>query len=143
MQNKEDAYMRPSCPVTSRPSLREALSRAERQIEKHAFAECEQARVRELCFIIAEIYMMRPDCVIRISGEDLDARLVKEVFAELRHEHLRMVLDNFKGIKKVVRNKKAYFRTALYNSVFELEAHYANLVNHDLAKGEKHEMPVP
>jgi hypothetical protein len=134
---KEDLGVSPSCPVSSRPSLREAVSRAEQQIERYAFAEHEQDRVRELCFIIAEVYMMNPEHVIRISGEDLDAALVKEVFGELRNEHVRLVLDNFKSVTDIVRYKKAYFRSALYHSVFELESHYANLVNHDLAKGKR------
>lgn len=134
-QKQVDSVDDVSRPVSSRPSLREALRRAERQIESEAFAESEAARVRELCFIIAEVYLMDRGGVIRISGEELDARLVQEVFEELRHEHVRMVLENFKNVTALVRYKKAYFRSALYHAVFELEAHYANLVSHDLWKG--------
>lgn len=121
----------------SRPTLREALCRAECQIEAQAFEPFEAARVRELCFIIAEVYLLKPDSTVRIAGEALDAEVVQEVFRELCHEHVRMVLDNFKSVTAVIHNKKAYFRTALYNSVFEVEAHYANLVNHDFAKEKK------
>ena len=121
----------------SRPTLRKALDRAECQIESHAFEAAEKARVRELCFIIAEVYLLRPESTVRIAGEALDAEMVQDVFSELRHEHVRMVLDNFKSVTDVIRNKKAYFRTALYNSVFEVEAHYANLVSHDFAKEKK------
>ena len=34
--------------------------------------------------------------------------------------------ENFKEVSNRVYNKKAYLRTALYNSVFEIEAHFAN-----------------
>lgn len=124
-----------SRPVLSRPSLREAVSRAEEQIESFAFPEHDRARVRELCFIIAEVYLMAPDAPIRISGENLDGYLVRQVFEELRNEHVRLVLDNFRSVTDVIKYKKAYLRAALYHSVFELESHYANLVNHNMAGG--------
>lgn len=125
-----------ACPVTSRPTLGEAVARAERQIESRAFAPCEAARVREICFIIAEIYAMDPMQRVCVSGEMQDVRLMREVFGELRYEHVRMVLDNFANVTALVRNKKAYLRSALYHSVFEFESHYANLVNHALAGEE-------
>ena len=120
-----------------RPTLGEAVSRAERQIEQFAFAAHEMARVREICFIMAEVTLLPKETPVRVAGETIDAGLVGEVFAELRHEHVRMVLDNFRGVTARVRNKKAYLRAALYQSVFEVEAHYANLVSHDAAEGRK------
>ena len=117
-----------------RPTLGEAVRRAEGQIESFAFAESERARVREICFILAAL--LPEEEMVRVAGETLEAGLVREVLALVRHEHVRMVLDNFKGVTARVRNKKAYLRSALYQSVFELEAHYANLVNHHAAGGE-------
>ena len=124
-----------SCHV--RPTLGEAVRRAEGQIETFAFAAHERARVREICFILAEISLLPSGETVRVAGETLEAGLVQEVLALVRHEHVRMVLDNFKGVTARVRNKKAYLRSALYQSVFELEAHYANLVNHHAAGGEE------
>ena len=96
----------------------------------------ERDHLRELCYIIAEVYIIDPDSKIKISDEILDAYLVQEIFRELTLEHLRLVKDNFEDQIELIKNKRAYLRTALYNSVFEIEAHYTNLVNHDMATGK-------
>ena len=123
-----------SCPVLSRPSFREAIRRAEDQIELGAIDHF-QNEARELCMIMAEVWMMNPGDKLRVSGEMLDAYMVQEVFGELTCEHVKLVLANFHSITYLVQNKKAYLRAALYNSVFEMEAHYANRVARDM-KGE-------
>ena len=118
-----------------RPSFRSAISRAERQVERDAIVIDRVASpelVREICMIIAEVYMMDADKPIRISGEWLDGHVVQEVFGELTREHVVAVIWEFRRLTCEVRNKKAYLRTALYNSVFTLKAHYENKVNHDL-----------
>lgn len=85
--------------------------------------------------IIAEVYLMSPDTPLYISGEKLDGYIVQEVFREITASHAELVIRSFNSAAYLVRNKKLYLRTALYNSVFELEAHYANLVSHDRASG--------
>ncbi len=120
------------CP--SRPSFREAFRRAADQVELKCSEPTERDRFRELCYIIAEVYMLDPYSRIRIADETFDAYLVQEIFEELTLDHLRLVYRNFREQTKLIRNKRAYLRTALYNSVFELEAHYTNLVAHDLAE---------
>lgn len=119
-----------------RPSFRDAISRAERQVE-YASITWDRDRstselARELCMIIAEVYMMNPDHPIRISGEWLDGHVVQQVFGQLTREHVEMVIDEFCRLTVDIRNKKMYLRTALYNSVFSISAHYANRVKHDL-----------
>ena len=88
--------------------------------------------MRELCYIIAEVYIIDPDSKIKIADEILDAYLVQEIFRELTLQHLELVENNFGDQTELIKNKRAYLRTALYNSVFEFEAHYKNLVKHDL-----------
>ena len=118
-----------------RPSFRSAISRAERQVEYDALISREKmprALVKEACMIIAEVYMMDPDKPIRVSGEWLDGHVVQEVFSELTSEHVATVIEEFCRLVCDIRNKKAYIRTALYNSVFSIESHYTNRVNHDI-----------
>lgn len=118
-----------------RPSFHEAISRAERQVEYDALISREtisRGLVKEACMIIAEVYMMDPEKPIRVSGEWLDGHVVQEVFSELTSEHVETVIEEFCRLVCDVRNKKAYIRTALYNSVFSIGAHYHNRVNHDL-----------
>lgn len=117
----------------SRPSFREAFRRAAEQVELQCSEPIEKDHLRELCYIIAEVYMFDPDSRIKISDEIIDAYLVQEIFEELELEHLRLVWANFSAQTRLIRNKRAYLRTALYNSVFELNAHFTNLVTHDLA----------
>lgn len=121
--------------VSLRPSFREAISRAERQVEYRIILHdrrVDPALAHEICMIMAEVDMMNPDHPIRISGEWLDGHVVQQVFGELTREHVEMVIEEFCRLTCDVRNKKAYLRTALYNSVFSIEAHYRNRVNHDL-----------
>lgn len=69
---------------------------------------------------------------VKVAGEQIDGYIIKQVFAELKEEHVKLVIDNYRKIDYIVNYKKSYIRTALYNSVFEIEAHYTNLVRHDL-----------
>ena len=120
-----------------RPSFREAICRAEKQIDKSDIlidGRLDAGLVREVCMIIAEVYMMDPARPIRISGEWLDGYVVQEIFGELGRFHIEAVIDEFCRLDIDIRNKKAYLRTALYNIVFTLDAHYTNRVNHDMAK---------
>lgn len=118
-----------------RPSFREAFRRAAKQVGLYEYAAAsERDPLRELCYIVAEVYAIDPDSRVNISGEILDAYLVQEIFGELTLDHLRLVLANFREQMDLIKNKRAYLRAALYNSVFEIEAHYANLANHDMAE---------
>jgi hypothetical protein len=131
--DKKMSFITPSV----RPSFREAISRAERQINKSDIlidGRLDRGLVREVCMIIAEVYMMDPARPIRISGEWLDGYVVQEIFGELGRFHIEAVIDEFCRLDIDIRNKKAYLRTALYNIVFTLDAHYTNRVNHDLSK---------
>ena len=119
-----------------RPSFREAFRRAANQTELHLASDEERDALRELCYLIAEIYVISDTSPIRIGEELLDGSLVREVFEELTIEHLRLVHGNFLKQPTVIRNKRAYLRTSLYHAVFELEAHYENVASLAM-KGEK------
>ena len=116
------------CPVRTRPSFKTAVQSARDQIEIDCI-EHFRDEANELCMIMAEVWMMPPSDKIRIAGEVLDAHLVGEVFREITNEHVQMVIRNFHGIKYLIQNKKAYLRSALYNSVFEMAAHYSNQIS--------------
>ena len=124
------------CP--SRPSFREAYRRAAEQTELSCAAPEERDALRELCYIIAEVYIMAPETRVHIAEEVLYAYLVQEIFGELTLEHLRMVREGFRSQTAPVKHKRAYLRASLYNSVFELEAHYENMASCIMAaRGEK------
>lgn len=110
-------------------SFDETVGEVTRQLE----VECLESRgyskpqLLEICMIIAEIYMRNPNGSVRIGKELIDNSIVQQVYRKLTAEHVDMVMDNLSRITTVIHNKKQYIRTALYQSVFELEAHYANL----------------
>ncbi|MDR2513762.1 MAG: DUF6017 domain-containing protein [Christensenellaceae bacterium] len=123
-----------------RLSLAAAIEIAKRQID---FAHLDYTgnpdlpRYKEICYIIAEVLAMEIEDrdgapkAIKINGSFTNVEMVQEVYSQLTHAHAELVADNFAQITSKIYNKKAYLQTALYNSVFELDAHYSNQVKHD------------
>jgi len=120
-----------------RQSLFKTLESVKAQVEFECFGRVRKGRggkewlhidpiYNELCLIMAEIYVMNPDAVIKINKEDTGVAIVQEVYQRLTNEHLQTVYDNFKEIQSKIYNKKSYLRTALYNVIFEHNAHYTN-----------------
>ena len=120
----------------NRKSLLKTLKEVESQIQYTEFSCTKTGEVdplyRELCLIIAEMYIIPPDRLIRIRGNDIEVAIVQEVYQQLRHDHIELVADNFKKQTHIIRKKTAYLQTALYNVIFEIDAHYTNLVKHDM-----------
>jgi len=118
------------CKVTDGKSILKMLEQVMIQVEYDYFADRRLNIInplfRELCLIIAEVLVLDQDTIIKINGSNISAHVVQEVFSQLRNDHVRLVFNNFRDVAERVFNKKAYLRTALYNSVFEIESHYAN-----------------
>lgn len=96
------------------------------QIDGWAFGEVDQARVRDIAKIIAEVYRMPPTTVVHMNGMDIPAEMIAEAFSMLTHEHVEHVVDNVKLINYQIRNPARYLRAALYNAVFELDTRLDN-----------------
>lgn len=111
-------------------ALSDALNLAMAQVDYHCFADNRLGWVdpfyKELCLVIAEVFVLNPVTSVKINDSLLPARLVQDVFSHIRNEHVCLVYNNFHGLTHRVHNKKAYLRVALYNSVFELEAGAVN-----------------
>lgn len=133
--NKTSSHREPFPP----PSFREAISRAEEQVgyrdmlkaAKGVRALMDMQLIHECLAIMAEVYMMSDEREIRISGEWLEVRLVKEMYGAVTYEHLYDVVEAYESLTESVRNKKAYLRAMIYNSVFSLEASTINQINTD------------
>ncbi len=115
--------------VPSRPvgSLAQIFSAVKIQVEYSSFDSYDKALASELCLIIAEMFTLPPDAEVQIGKDKPTAETVQQVYFYLTHEHLKLVMDNFRSCSREIKFKKAYLRTALYTSVFEYESHYANL----------------
>lgn len=94
-----------------------------------SFTGWERKRANELCLIIAEEYKKPDGLYEKINGELLPVELVQEVFMELDERHISSVLESFEKITYKISNPRAYLRTALYNSVFELVSKNENESN--------------
>ena len=114
-------------------SIIETLKKVMHQVEYHCFTDLRRNRIdpfyTELCLLIAEVLVLKPDSTLKINGELLFAHVVQEVYLQLHNDHVRLVFQNFHNVSTRIYNKKAYLRTALYNVVFELESNYINEYN--------------
>ena len=105
-------------------SFKEAICIAEKQVEAHTFGTADRDQIRTLCRVMAEVYMMPSDREVRIDGEMLSVAMVKDVYKEINASHVLEVLISLSAVQTEIKNIKAYLRTALYNSVFELDVKY-------------------
>lgn len=109
----------------------EALRTAMAQIDLREFDSTDRATAYELIMIIAEMYSLYPLAPVKINGEKHQAGTVSEVYSLLTSDHLKFCINKFREVKYEVKYRKSYFRTALYNSVFECESYYENAVRRD------------
>jgi len=76
--------------------------------------------------------------VIRVSGDDFPAEVVKSRLLKLDSEHIRYVLDCMASNTTYVRNIKKYLLAALFNAPSTIGNYYSSLVNHDMyGSGER------
>lgn len=133
--------------LSVRPSLFQTLKQVKAQIEYDAFSREQTTAfskrraahidpcINEISLIISEVLLLNPLQEIRINKIMMSVSVVQEVYNQLTHSHVEMVVDNFKNMASRIYNKKSYLQTALYNSVFELNVHYTNLVKHEMFGG--------
>ena len=117
-----------------RLTFREAMSRADKQIDLYGF--CERGAdgtwlagndynlARTLCMVMAEIYMAAPHYVFYVGGIAMEAAQIREVYGELTFSHIECVIRKIRQSqgKNTVKYRRPYLRTMLYNVVFEYEA---------------------
>lgn len=116
-----------------RPTFREAMSRAGKQIDIDGFCQRgvdggwvqgpDYMLARTLCMVMAEIYMASPRYVFYVGGIAMEAAQIREVYGELTSRHIEAVSRKIRQSKgKTVKYQRPYLRTMLYNVVFEYEA---------------------
>jgi hypothetical protein len=112
-------------------TIASAVRQVMEQVEYHCFEDPVSSLTdplyRELCLVMAEVSLLDPDAYIKINADNIRVHLVQEVYRNLQHDHVYLVFSNLNNVASRIYNKKAYVRTALYNSFFELESHYTNV----------------
>ena len=92
-------------------------------------------QVEEIVAIITDVNMADSGTV-KIDGNAIPIKRVKEVFTKLTPEHIDYVFDNLKKKKSQINNIKAYLITSLYNSVLTYDNHTFAKVHTAMNKGE-------
>ena len=123
----------PSCQA-GKCSFTQYFRAVESRIEIDAFGE-DFAQAREIAMIIAEVLRLPETASVRIDGNNLPADMVADVYAYIEHEHVAEVIRRYREAKYEIKHTKTYLRTALYNSVFELNARIDNEVRKDMCGG--------
>ena len=108
------------------------LERVKRQTEFSLVDAEDKEQFEEICLIIAEVFCLPDSFTVSIGKEKIPIILVREIYNRLTKEHVETVIHNFEKVTYEIRHKKTYFRTALYNVVFEMESHFVNQVQKDL-----------
>lgn len=85
----------------------------------------------EMCRIIADVFTIHPDCIMRVASAPRLARNVQEMYGLLTGSHLEMVAEKFSSCTYEIKNRVAWMRTALYNAPMEFDSYYTNQVNTD------------
>ena len=81
--------------------------------------------------LLVDVCLSRAE-MIRISGEDKPAALVRAQLMKLNIEHIRYVLGCLAENTTRVANPKAYLLASLYNAPLTMGTYYRSRVNHDL-----------
>lgn len=101
-------------------SFDEAYECTRVQIEMESFPVDMLVQATEVAGIIAQVYTLPKNSVIKVAGYLRKVGDVQAVFQKLKNEHIVYVIEEFNEIPYRVRYKTAYIRSALFNAVFEL-----------------------
>jgi len=114
------------------------VKEVEEQLEVYVLDRLTDRQIVEgICKIIAEVYQMpaynRDGSVstLNINQKPMAVSDVQQAFRTLKSTHIELVVENFNRTTTLIKNKRAYFHTAIFNAVQEIDVHYANLVKHD------------
>ncbi len=101
-------------------SFDEAYECTRVQIDMECFPVDMLVQATEVAGIIAQVYTLPKNGVIKVAGYLRKVGDVQAVFRKLTNEHVVYVIEEFNEIPYRVRYKTAYIRSALFNAVFEL-----------------------
>lgn len=115
-EKEESAALSLSCPV---PSFRAVLNRVTENILLECFDEDDRPFAVELARIIADVLVRPDEGFVRIEGRQVPTQTVKEVYGEIEHENVLQVIRTFEKTETLIKHRRMYLQTALYNSVME------------------------
>ena len=118
-EKSEDEKTRCATPSRPVPSFRAVLNRVTENIQIECFDEDDRAFALELARIIADVLVRPDEGFVKIEGRQVPTQTVKEVYSEIEHENVLQVIRTFEKTETLIRHRRMYLQTALYNSVME------------------------
>ena len=118
-EKTEDEKMRCAAPSRPVPSFRETLNRVTENIQLECFDGEDRQFALELARIIADVLVRPDEGFVKIEGRQVPTQTVKEVYSEIEHENVLQVIRTFEKTETLIKHRRMYLQTALYNSVME------------------------
>ena len=125
-EKSEDEKTRCAAPSRPVPSFRETLNRVTENIQIECFDGEDRPFAVELARIIADVLVRPDEGFVRIEGRQVPTQTVKEVYGEIEHENVLQVIRTFEKTETLIRHRRLYLQTALYNSVMETVSDVVN-----------------
>lgn len=118
-EKTEDEKMRCAAPSRPVPSFRAVLNRVTENIQIECFDGEDRPFALELARIIADVLVRPDEGFVKIEGRQVPTQTVKEVYSEIEHENVLQVIRTFEKTETLIKHRRMYLQTALYNSVME------------------------
>lgn len=118
-EKTENEKMRCAAPSRPVPSFRAVLNRVTENIQIECFDGEDRPFAVELARIIADVLVRPDEGFVKIEGRQVPTQTVKEVYCEIEHENVLQVIRTFEKTETLIRHRRMYLQTALYNSIME------------------------
>jgi hypothetical protein len=80
----------------------------------------------EVVLCIVDMYYSR---TVIVNGDKKPQEIIRSVISKVGYWNIEYVLERFMEYREPIKNKKSFMQSMIYNSVFEIDLHYKNMVN--------------
>lgn len=81
---------------------------------------------RAICGVMSKVFVIHPDCLMKLRDETVPARHVQAVYRTLTCANIEWAAQQFKSQTNKVQNFTQWMRTVLYFSPEDMEGNYIN-----------------
>ena len=94
--------------------------------------------IENIALLMAEVFNMPDDAILKINQIELSARIVKERFRKVRYKHLEYIKLVFQDFTGEITSMKNYMLTTIYNAPATCDIYFTHRVNRDQYKDSSH-----
>ncbi|MBR6619382.1 MAG: hypothetical protein IKK85_03470 [Clostridia bacterium] len=124
MNSKEYANKNQSVRLSA-PEIAVVLERRY-EIENLAGGAAYLPLYRAICGVMSKVFVIHPDCIMKIKDEKISALDVQAVYRNLTGTHIEWVAEKYKSRTERIENFTQWMRTTLYFSPEDMELDYIN-----------------